>query len=302
MKATNLPTNLLRSFNCEQSAVRSVRFNVDGNYCITGGSDKSVKLWNPFRPVMLKSYAGCGGEVLDAQGSSDNSMILAGGRDKAPTIFDVETGKMLKRWKDHGGAINAVAFNEDSSVALSASQDGTVNCYDVRSRGPPIQKLDEATDSVLCIDVNAFEIVTGSADGSLRLYDIREGRLFVDFMGDSVTDVHLTADNQCILTSTMKHPIRLIEKVNGQLLADYSGHKNTEFQIEAEMLSSNNELVSGSEEGLVYIWDLVSTKIIAKLPHPGTKYVHSVTTHPSNQSLLSVAGENLYVWQCEEEL
>jgi WD40 repeat protein len=45
------------------------------------------------------------------------------------------------------------------------------------------------------VDANASEIATGSADGNFRIYDLREGRLFVDFVKDPVTSVTLTADN-----------------------------------------------------------------------------------------------------------
>ena len=44
--------------------MRAVRYNVDGNYCVTCGQDKSVKLWNPDRKALLKSYTGHGYEVL----------------------------------------------------------------------------------------------------------------------------------------------------------------------------------------------------------------------------------------------
>ena len=38
----------------------------NGNYCLTCGSDKTVKLWNPHRQLLIKSYGGHGLEVLDA--------------------------------------------------------------------------------------------------------------------------------------------------------------------------------------------------------------------------------------------
>lgn len=41
---------------------------VDGNYCLTCGSDKSLKLWNPHKGTVLKTYSGHGYEVLDAAG------------------------------------------------------------------------------------------------------------------------------------------------------------------------------------------------------------------------------------------
>ena len=71
----NLPDKLSATIDCKQGAVRAVRFNVDGNYAITSGSDKSVKLWNPNRKMILKTYAGHGYEVLDARGSCDNGQV-----------------------------------------------------------------------------------------------------------------------------------------------------------------------------------------------------------------------------------
>ena len=76
---------------------------VDGNYCLTGGSDKSVKLWNPHRSRLLKSYSGHGYEVMDAQGSSDNSQICSGGMDKAVVVFDVATGNAVRKYRGHAG-------------------------------------------------------------------------------------------------------------------------------------------------------------------------------------------------------
>jgi mitogen-activated protein kinase organizer 1 len=31
----------------DQGAVRAVRYNVDGNYCLSCGADRKVKLFNP---------------------------------------------------------------------------------------------------------------------------------------------------------------------------------------------------------------------------------------------------------------
>ncbi|KAI6242163.1 hypothetical protein M3Y99_00256900 [Aphelenchoides fujianensis] len=301
-KGSRFPTKLLHSFECNQAAVRAVRFNVDGNYCITCGGDKTVALWNPVRQIHLKSYRGCGSEILDACGSCDNAMILAGGRDCQPTIFDVESGKMLKRWREHGGVINAVAFNEDSRVALSASQDATIRCFDVRTRSGAFQVIDEATDNVLCMDVSGHEIVSGSADGHVRLYDIREGRLFVDFVGESVTSVHLTDDGQCCLVSSMDGFVRLFDKMNGALLNDFNDHTNQEYRIESTMLKSGDQLASGSEDGHLYVYDVISGKVLSKLDHNPTKFVHSLAAHPTrNDLLLSTAGRKVFVWTAEEE-
>lgn len=45
---------------------------VDGEYCLTCGSDKRIKLWNPYKELCLKTYAGHGDCVMDACGSCDS--------------------------------------------------------------------------------------------------------------------------------------------------------------------------------------------------------------------------------------
>jgi mitogen-activated protein kinase organizer 1 len=55
-KKSVAPTRLAATLDCKQGAVRAVRYNVDGNYCITCGSDKSVKLWNPGTGFTKQEY------------------------------------------------------------------------------------------------------------------------------------------------------------------------------------------------------------------------------------------------------
>lgn len=47
-------------------------FLVDGDYIITTGSDRTLKLWAAETGALLLTYSGHSGEVLDARGSCDN--------------------------------------------------------------------------------------------------------------------------------------------------------------------------------------------------------------------------------------
>jgi WD40 repeat protein len=70
------------------------------------------------------------------------------------------------------------------------------------------------------------------------------------------------------------------------------------------MLASNDQMVSGSEDGKLYIYDIVSSQVIAKLDHSPNKFVHSVSAHPTkNNLLLSCAANKVFVWRdtTEEE-
>ena len=45
------------SIDCLQGAVRAVRYNVDGDYILTCGSNKTVKLWNAKTRVSILHFS-----------------------------------------------------------------------------------------------------------------------------------------------------------------------------------------------------------------------------------------------------
>ena len=83
----------------------SFNLSADGNYCLTAGSDKSIKLWSLQSGVLLKTYSGHGSEVLDVEGSFDNSLICSCGLDKSVAVLDVASGQMVRKFRGHAGKI-----------------------------------------------------------------------------------------------------------------------------------------------------------------------------------------------------
>ncbi|XP_016303667.1 WD repeat domain-containing protein 83-like [Sinocyclocheilus anshuiensis] len=122
-QASQLPQHLLRTVECQQGAVRAVRFNADGNYVLTCGSDKSLKLWSVRRGLMVKTYTGHGYEVLDVDRSYDNSQLCSCSSDKTVILWDVASGQVTRRLRGHAGKVNCVQFNEEATVMLSGSID-----------------------------------------------------------------------------------------------------------------------------------------------------------------------------------
>ena len=154
---------------------------VDGEYCITCGSNKTIKLWNPKKKMLLQTYSGHGYEVMDADCSCDSSQIVSGSQDKTVILWDVSTSQPVRRYRAHIGSVNCVCFNEDSTVFLSGSVDGTVKIWDGKSHSrEPIQILDEAKDSISQVAVTDHEIASVSLDNHVRRYDIRKGLMEAD--------------------------------------------------------------------------------------------------------------------------
>lgn len=159
---------------------------------LTGSSDRSVHLYNPSKASesapksgLVQAYSAHSYEVLDLAVTDDNARFASVGGDKQVFLWDVATARTLKRWSGHFGRVNCVGFGgEDGSVVVSGSYDATVRLWDCKSQSlKPIQILEEARDSVSTLHLVGHEIVTGSVDGRLRIYDLRMGMIFVDVIG-----------------------------------------------------------------------------------------------------------------------
>ncbi|GJQ83536.1 hypothetical protein Trydic_g10888 [Trypoxylus dichotomus] len=293
----------INTIDCKQGAVRAVRFNVDGAYCLTCGSDKKLKLWNPYRSLLLKTYGGHANEVLDAAGSCDSGQILSCSSDKSIILWDVSTGQPLRRLRTHASAVCCVKFNEESTLAISGSHDNTVAIWDLKSRkNEPIQILNEAKDCINAIQVTDYEIITGSVDCSVRRYDIRAGQMFADFVGAPITSVSLTHDGQCILISAADNSVKLFDKTTGEMLAEYIGHRTDDMNVESAVITNDNYVFSGSITGELWCWDLISAKVVKRYDHTLHKVLHSVAVHPRKDILLTASVNTIKVWGKPEDI
>lgn len=166
--------------------------NTSPSQLLTGSSDRSIHLYNPLKssPTVPKSgliqtYSAHGYSVLDLAVTIDNARFASVGGDKQVFLWDVSTARTLRRWSGHFGQVNCVDFGgEGDSVVVSGSFDATVRLWDCKAGSTkPIQVLEEAGDSVSSVHVVGCEIVTGSVDGRVRVYDLRMGMVFADMIG-----------------------------------------------------------------------------------------------------------------------
>ncbi len=71
-----------------------------------------------------------------------------------------------------------------------------------------------------------------SVDGGIRTYDLRKGEVRCDQMGQPVTSVSLSNDGHIFLVSCLPSVLRLIDKDDGTMYKEYTGHTNKEYQLD----------------------------------------------------------------------
>jgi mitogen-activated protein kinase organizer 1 len=204
------------------------------------------------------------------------------------------------------GRVQAVRFNEEATIIFSASIDGTVKMWDVKSREyDPIQILDDAKDSVTSIALGNNEILTASLDQRIRMYDIRYGKMYEDFIGHNLTYINLSHDQQCFLVGTLSSQLMLFDKVNGKLLQTFLDYTNNTYMVENAMSNDDQFVYSGSEDGRLICWNLLTSKQICSMEHEinhQRKPVNTLTHHPKEEKLLTAQEGNIYIWTKQDDI
>lgn len=72
--------------------------------------------------------------------------------------------------------------------------------------------------------------------------------------GKKVTNIQFI-DNQFLLVTTNDSRIRMIDLFNNQQVLKYKGFRNDKIHIKSDYCFEREMIVSGSEDGKIYLWN-----------------------------------------------
>ncbi|CZT21939.1 related to S.pombe beta-transducin [Ramularia collo-cygni] len=274
MQRKPFPITQIARIPSNNTPVHAVTFSAGtGQYILTGSQDRTVRLYNPNTRRQIQAYNAHGYEVLDLAVSEDNARFVSVGGDKTVFLWDVATATTLRRFNGHAGRVNACSFGgEGDSVIVSGSFDGTVRVWDAKSRDSrPVMTLSEAKDSVSSVAVRGGEIFTGSVDGRVRVYDLAMGDVSVDVIapGKGCTSVQPTKAGDGYVVSSLDSKVRFMDRGSGKCLQSFGdeGFKNEEYRVRSTLAMADASVISGSEDGKVFVWDVLTGEMLHRLWH-----------------------------------
>jgi WD40 repeat protein/uncharacterized caspase-like protein len=150
-------------------------------------------------------------------------------------------------------------------------------------------------------------LLTGSSDGTLKLWDIGATRLVRTFAGHKrdVTVVALSADGSRALSGSEDKTVRLWEVATGRLIRTIYAHLDA-YSVASVAFSPDGRrlLSSSSGEGTAKLWDAESGRLVRMLWHAKGSLrsgVHSAAFSPDGTRLATAGrGDKLVnVWDAE---
>ncbi|KAK9811085.1 hypothetical protein WJX73_001483 [Symbiochloris irregularis] len=206
--------------------------------------------------------------------------------------------------KGHSGWVTAVCcpVDQNADVVLTASRDKSVILWQLTRQeeqyGYPRRALKGHSHFVqdVVISSDGQFALSGSWDGTLRLWNLHTGNTTCRFLGHSkdVLSVAFSADNRQIVSGSRDKTIKLWNTLGDCKYTigdpDPDGHSEWVSCVRFSPLVSTPTIVSAGWDKLVKVWNLSNCKLRADLKgHTG--YINTVTVSPDG-SLCASGGKD----------
>lgn len=299
--------------SCERRYVSASSLAANSNANNISGADGALKVWDTRTGKLIHTFEGHLAGISAIAWSPDGETIATGADDKLIRLWNVLTGKAHpKAFSGHHNYVYSLAFSPKGNILVSGSYDEAVFLWDVRS-AKVMRQLPAHSDPVAGVDVcfDGTLIASCSSDGLIRIWDTMTGQCLRTLVHDdnpAVMSVRFSPNGKYVLAWSLDDCVRLWDYVEGRCIKTYQGHINRKYSLcgafgtySAPGGPPEAFAVSGSEDGSILCWDVVSKKVLQRIQGHTDVVLCVDTTEFAGKRLLASCGLDRTVRLWEEE-
>jgi CHAT domain/WD domain, G-beta repeat len=149
--------------------IYSVAFTPDGGQVITGGNEKTARIWDVATGQQLLTLRH--GTWVWAVASGRDGRVITGSGDKTARIWDLHTDRKLLTLR-HDSAVLAVAYSRDGRRVVTGSGDGMARIWDVDTGQQLLTFRHDSAVLAVAYSPDGRRVATGSKDHTARIWDV----------------------------------------------------------------------------------------------------------------------------------
>lgn len=257
-------------FSFETGDVTWLDWHPGANVLFAGTEDSSLWMWK-IPSGQSKIFQGHGEKIETAKILPDGRRVVVGYSDGIIRVFDLKTEEVTHNVSvfESKSSIVAIDTRSDNTLIALGSVEGEVKIFNVlsgkivghfqnakRSNNDEEQQEEsysEAVESVLFSTPEGNQLVTGSLNGLLSVWDLSSQ---VSKLSTKIGSglVKLAWKDSMILAATLDGLIRILDPRSGKIIQDCSGHT---LQILDFGLTRNGQyMVSSSDDHTCRVFDV----------------------------------------------
>ncbi|KAG2179322.1 hypothetical protein INT44_006167 [Umbelopsis vinacea] len=196
-------------FNGHAAPVTAGQFTADGKHIVTVAEDATFIVWDPKSAVANVKLTGADGRfhsepIICVSTDKESNLALTGSADGTAKLLNLHNGNIIASLENHSDSVESVSFCDVLPLAATGSVDGKVSVWDIQThRVRHTLKHDDAVIKVQFAS-NSVNLVTCSADRTVRLWDTRSGECLKKWMGhqDAVLDFAISNNGDTVVTGS----------------------------------------------------------------------------------------------------
>lgn len=272
-----VPSTCKHKINAHEGGCAAILFEYNSGKLVSGGQDRSIKLWDTSTGALSKTLYGCLGSVLDLSITHDNRSIIAASSSNNLYVWDVNSGRVRHTLTGHTDKVCAVDVSKISSRhVVSAAYDRTIKIWDLQKGYCTNTIIFHSNCNAVAFSTDGQTIFSGHVDGNLRLWDIQTGKQLSEVAAHSlaaVTSISLSRSGNMVLTSGRDNMHNLFDirslEVCGSLRA--SGNRVASNWSRSCISPDENYVAAGSADGSLHVWSIAKGDIVSTLKeHTGS--------------------------------
>lgn len=247
--------NVKRTFGEANHKIVFASYSSDGTYIVTAGSDSSIIIWNTDRNTIYRTLSGLDARPNVAVFSVDNAFLMSGGKDNKVSMWD-----------------------------LSTIPPKIIKTFDGHTG--PVKSLDVSPDGNY--------LATGSADGTVRIWNLQNTNLVYELKGHSkeVNAVSYSPNGRTLASGGADGVIVLWGTGNGSKIISKKGHKG--WIRDVDFSSDGSFLASCGDDKLIKKWQ------VPDLQESGTfkghkDWIQTIDFSPDGKTLISGGRDKLII-------